>query len=148
MYPVRYVPSTYCFDYSCTAFLLFLKVHTKYILILGEYVLWVPDSQRFRHLPTHWTKPHSVKHLQFYSLLLGSTLVSSWAPGLGAGAATSKSGNAAGMTLYWVCTEYVLSTYSCVQACTWYVLVPEYVLSTYSFVHVTVCTGYVLVPWA
>ncbi len=94
-----YVPNTYCFDYSCTAFLLFLKgtylVHTdsRWVCTLSSWFYCAPAwllsrfaCQQFRHRPTHWTKPHSAKHLQFYSLLLGSTLVSAWAPSLGAGA--------------------------------------------------------------
>ena len=78
-------------------FLHFERVHTGYMLTLVEYVLLVPDSiarPPGRPLvclpaiqaPAHALNKTTLKHWQFYSLLLGSTLLSAWAPGLGAGA--------------------------------------------------------------
>ncbi len=62
--------------------------------------------QRFRHRPTHWTKPHSVKHWQIYSLLLGSTLVSAWAPCLGSGAGGLLGDSAAADQLHPTCHSH------------------------------------------
>ncbi len=69
----------------------FWRVHAEYILILGQYVLLVRDS--IAHMPgpagllASYSPAHALiqitrKHWQVYSLLLGSTLVSAWAPGL------------------------------------------------------------------
>ncbi len=63
-----------------------MRMYFEFLILL--HACWAqPVSLPVIQAPAHALNQTTLKHWQFFSLLLGSTLVSAWAPCLGAGAA-------------------------------------------------------------